>query len=346
VEEKKMKFHIVEVVAFTTVLMSSCLAQAQDAVTLKFGTHLTGTATGVVQGAEVLMDDAEKNSAGKIAFEFYPAEQAGKALQMFDLVRAGAVDVGTVSTAYVSSDKLPLVGVLELPGLKGNTCDVVNAMFALGSSGGAIFESDLKPAGVRVLAYFPYPAFGPAASTKQISKVEDLMGLKLRNAGGLMELAVQKLGGTPVKMPTPEIYQSLSRGTIDGVMYPYITVKDYNLNSVAKYGTTGYSFGTPGDLTVISERRFQSLGKEHQEALLAAGRSSSDHWCRFLDAAEAEAIDALRKSGMAIYDWTAEDKAKLDALTADIAVDWAKKLDGRGKPASKVIEDFKAALAK
>lgn len=317
---------------------------AQDVVTLKFGSHLAVNATGVVQGANVLMEEAKNKSNGKVTFEFYPSEQAGKALQMFDLVRAGAVDVGTVSTAYVSSDKLPLMGVLEIPGIGGNTCSVVKAMFSLGLPGGAIFESDLKPAGVRVLAYFPYPAFGPAASTKPITKVDDLKGLKLRNAGGLMELAVQKIGGTPVKMPTPEIYQSLSRGTIDGVMYPFITVKDYNLNSVANYAATGYSFGTPGDLTVISERRFQSLDKEQQEALTVAGKSASEHWCQFLDTAEAEAMEAMRSAGMSIYKWSAEDVAQLNALTGDVTTNWANTLEGRGKPASTVLKEFKAAL--
>ena len=43
--------------------------------------------------------------------------------------------------------------------------------------------------------------YGPAASRTPIAKIEDLKGMKMRVAGGLMELTAQKLGGVPVKLP-------------------------------------------------------------------------------------------------------------------------------------------------
>lgn len=327
------------------MIASTGIALAADTVTLKLGTHLTANAPGVVEGANILMDVAKKKSNGEIKFEFYPAEQAGKAAQMFDLVRAGAVDVGDTASAYVSSDKLPLLGLMELPGLASNTCSVSRALFKLGAPGGPIYEGDLKPAGVRILAYLPYPPYGPSASRKEITKVDELKGMKIRSAGGLMELSLQKLGAVPVKMASPEVYQALSKGTVDSVLFSFLSVKDYDLNSVAKYGTTGYSFGTPGDIMVISERKFQSLSKVQQDALVAAGHEASEHWCNYLDRAEVKNIADMRASGMNIYTWSKGDVAQLKAATADVSADWAKKLDARGKPASKALEAFKAALS-
>jgi TRAP-type C4-dicarboxylate transport system substrate-binding protein len=170
--------------------------------------------------------------------------------------------------------------------------------------------------------------------------------MKMRNAGGMMELMVQKVGGVPVKMPSTEVYQSLQRGTLDAVLFSFLSVKEYDLQSVAKYGATGYSWGTPGDLFVISERRLQSLTKEQQNALIEAGRRASEHWCNYADTTEAKNLAEMRAAGMNIYNWSPADVAKLDSLIADVPANWAKALDARGKPGSKVLQEMKAAVAK
>jgi TRAP-type C4-dicarboxylate transport system substrate-binding protein len=317
---------------------------AQDSLTLRFGTHNAAGSPGVVEGAEFFMAAVEAATPG-LSFEFYPSEQAGKALQMFDLVKAGAVDIGFISTGYTSSDKLVLLGTWEVPGLTKSSCDVAKAMNVLGEPGGLIYENDFKPNGLRVLAYLAYPPYGPAVSRNAITAVEDLQGLKMRNAGGLMELTVQAVGGAPVKMPSPEIYQSLQRGTLDAVLLSYLSVKSLDLASVGPFGTTGYSFGTPGDLIAISEVKFQSLSAEQQQALLEAGRQTSDHWCHHVDTTEARTIEELRANGMEIYDWSDADIARLNELTANIPAEWAAKLDERGKPGTEVLEAFRAAIA-
>ncbi len=331
--------------AASIVALAGTCARAET-ITMRFGTHLAPKAPGVVEGVDFFIKTAKELSKNSINFQLYPSEQAGKALQMFDLVRTGAVDIGDIGSGYVSSDKLPLIGVLEIPGLAKSVCGVSGVMQKLGAPGGIVYENDYKPSGIRVLAMNPYPPYGPAASRVPIKKVDDLKGLKMRNAGGLMELTVQKVGGVPVKMSSVEVFQSLQRGTLDAVLFSFLSVKEYDLNEVAKYGTTGYSWGTPGDLFVISEKKFQSLSKDQQSALLEAGKRTAEHWCKFVDVTEDKYKADMRAAGMDIYTWSDADVAKLDALTADVPANWAKSLDARGKPGSKVLQEFKAALSK
>ena len=335
------------------LLVLSCVASlvagsalAEDEVKMRFGSRLAAAAPGITEGAQILIDTAQELSGGSLKIDLFPGEQAGKALQMYDLVKAGAVDIGTVASAYVSSDKLPLLGILELPGLASSVCAATEAMFKLGSPGGPIFENELKPNGIRVLAYMPYPPYGPAISRKKIESVQDLQGLKMRNAGGLMEHTVTTLGGIPVKMPAPEVYQALQRGTVDSVLFSFLSVESYDLNSVADYGTTGYSFGTPGDILFMSETRFQSLTANQQKALVEAGRKASVHWCSYVDTTESKYIEEMRAAGLQIHTWTPEQVAELTDKTKSVADEWAKSLEGRGKPARVVLEAFTAALKK
>lgn len=316
-------------------------AYAQDVTTLKFASFLPANHTGTEQGSNVFMQAAKEAAGDSLEFEFYPAGQAGKALQLFDLVKSGAIDMAEIAGGYISSDKSPLLGIMELPGPTLTTCQVGAAMKVMAAPGGLIYEGDFAPAGMRAIAFYPYPAYGPSASTKKISSVEDLAGMKMRNAGGLQELTVQAVDGVPVKMPSPEVYQSLQRGTLDAVLFSFLSVRDYDLASIADYGVTGWSFGTPGTLTFISEKAFQALPENIQNALTEAGDKSSDHWCNYVDSKEVENIADAEEKGMEIYRWSDDDVKKLNELTASIPSDWATGLDSRGKPGTQVLEEFR-----
>ncbi len=126
------------------------------------------------------------------------------------------------------------------------------------------------------------------------------------------------------------------------MLFSFLSVRDYDLASVADYGATGWSFGTPGTLTFISERAFQSLPEELQTALTEAGNVSSDHWCDYVDSKELENIEDAREKGMEIYEWSDADVEKLNEMTADIPTNWAEGLDDRGKPGTEVLEEFRS----
>ena len=319
-------------------------AMAQE-ITLKYASFLPATHPSVTEASKVLMDSLAKSVGNKVKVEFFPAEQAGKALQLLDLVKSGAVDMADVSTGYISSDKAPLLGVWEIPGAASSACKAAQGIRPLGAPGGLIYQSDLAPNNIRILTYLAYPPYGPAASGKPIRSVDDLKGMKMRSAGGLMERTVGKLGGAPVKLPSPEIFQALQRGTLDTVLFSFLSVKQYDLASVAKYGATGYSLGTPGTLVVINERKFKSLPADVQKALEDAGLKGEQSWCNYVDNNELKIKAELEAKGMQIYTWSAADKAKLDELLADVTTEWAKSLDQRGKPGTKVLEAFKKAAA-
>ena len=61
------------------------------------------------------MEDVTAASGGLVEFEYYGAEQLGKAKDMLTLVQSGVADVAYVAPSYVS-EKMPLSSVAELPG--------------------------------------------------------------------------------------------------------------------------------------------------------------------------------------------------------------------------------------
>lgn len=330
-------------IAATLVFSMGSTAFADNIVKLKFGSHLPANHPGVTEDAAIFMKTAKELSNNTIDFDFYPAQQAGKANQMFDLVKAGAVDLGAISSSVVSTDKLPIMGLWDVPGLVKDTCSIVKAMLVLGAPGGDVYEKGFKPNGVRALGYEPFPPFG-LQSRVPIKSIDDLKGLKIRAAGGFTELAVQKLGGVPVKMAAPEVFQSLQRGTVDASIFAFLSSKSYDLPSIARYGATGFGFSTGGNLLMISERKFQSLSADQQKALIEAGKKASENWCKYADQTESKDIEEMRANGLDIHTWTPDEVAKLKSTLADLPTEWAKSLDARGLSGSLVLEKYIQAV--
>lgn len=317
-------------------------AAAQEALKLKVASFVPETHHVAMQGTTYWMDQVRETLGDAVEFEYYPAQQAGKAAQLLELLKAGALDVVEVGIGY-HTDKLPLMGVLEMPGLVRNACEGAYALRSMSDPGGLIQTNDLAPLGVRPLSYLVFPPYS-AITRVPVRSLDDFDGLKLRTAGGAMELEVSTLGGVPVKMSSPDIYQSLSRGTLDGVMFTYLSTDQYDLNDVANYGVTGYGFASTAVLLLMTEQRLQSLPEDVRAAFLEAGVATDDNYCSFVDENEAATRDELVANGFEVHEFSEEEVARLDEMLTVVSEDWTSTLDRRGKPGSEALETFRGKL--
>src|SRR3546814_11068627 len=92
------------------------------------------------------------------------------------------------------------------------------AYCTLAHAGGILDENEFAPAGIRLLFTIVLPPYQVFLGKKQIEGLKTFEGLKIRSSGGAKELAVRKIGAVPISMSTPEVYEALSRGTIDGML--------------------------------------------------------------------------------------------------------------------------------
>ena len=76
------------------------------------------------------MDRVSELSGGRLGFEYYPAQQLGKAKEMLELINGQVADVAYVAPSYIS-DKLPLAAVGELPLGYSDPCVGTRAFWAV-----------------------------------------------------------------------------------------------------------------------------------------------------------------------------------------------------------------------
>ena len=290
-----------------------------------------------------MMEKLKANPAAKgIEFEYYPAEQMGKAKDFLSLVQSGVIDIAYVAPGFVS-DQMPLSVVSELPLEFSGSCQGTMAYWNLAKPGGLLDKKEFAPNGVRLLFTIVLPPY-QIITRKPFANLKEVEGMKIRASGSAKELVLKKLKAIPVLMPTPDVYESLSRGTIDGVLFPFNSLAPYEIHKLSKTGTIGENFGTFVANWVISEKRFQSLPPAVQQDLTAMGEQLTKAACTQVEKDEAGDIEKVKAAGVKLTPLSAADKATVATVMHDVAKDWADTLDKRGKSGTEVLNAFKAGL--
>jgi len=320
-------------------------AAAEDKITLRLAESLPQGHVIHELVAKPFMELVTKATNGQVTFQHYPAEQLGKAKDMAQLTAVGVADISYIVPSY-SSDKFPLTAVAELPGVFDTECQGSLAFYKISHSGGILETKEFRPNQLRPLVTIALPAYQLQLSTSRDMKTaKDIEGLKVRTTGGAMDLMMRSIGGVPVRMAAPEIYESLTRGTLDGVIFSYQSSVSYDFGKLLKSGTEGLNFGTAIFTYSIGETKFKSLPANVQKALVEAGEQVTREGCKRFEDGEKAATEKIKSQGMKVINFSDDDKKQFDVAFKAVAEDWVKDINKRGKPGTEVFKAFTDALS-
>jgi TRAP-type C4-dicarboxylate transport system substrate-binding protein len=313
---------------------------AQAEVKLTFADWQVPAASTTQQAAKVFMDKATELSNGEITFEYFPAEQLGKGAEMLRLLQTGVADIAHVSPAYIT-DKFPLLTVSELPGMPLDSCALANAVYDMAQPGGLLYESEFKPNGVRLLLAGNLGPYSILTTKKPIATVADLAGLNIRTAGGPMEMTANELGANAIRMSGSETLPSLSRGTLDGLLWPIPLVEDWGLEGALTQMTPNLSTGSFVVTYSISDNVWNGLNESQQAALTEAGKFATEQYCGFVNETWASSRDKLETvHGIKSTEFSDEEIAKARAQFDIVNEKWIEGLKGRPISSQDVYDDF------
>lgn len=323
------------------LLSSLCGAVAQETIKLKVADVLPSGHFVSTNGIKYFMDRVTKETNGRVTFEYYPGGQLGQARDMLKLTQSGVIDIGFVVPSLVT-ERMPLSGVAELPGLFSDSCTGTAAYVKLTKTG-IVAERDFNAVGVvSIFAYVNAP-YQVALATKPIVSPADLAGLKLRSVAGPQETLLHALKAVPIRMGAPSIYESLSRGTLDGIVFPATQVVAYNLEGLLKYSTTEENFGTTTVSYLMSKARWIALPADVREIMSRVGDDTSRNVCKFIDSDTVESERKMQAAGVKFVRFSDDDKRTLRQLFGEVKAEWTAALERRNIPAKAAIAQFEAA---
>ena len=311
--------------AVTTVGMTAAMAQTE----LRLHTFVP---PGHIIYTTILEPSAEQIAAesnGTLTLTLYPAMQlGGGAPELIRQAVEGTVDMAFSLPGYTSA-QFPRTQMIELPSLRAEGMATTELMWDLLEGGYLDPEFD----GLKVLALWAADDAGLYTRDKPIRSLDDVAGLLLRSPSAAQAGQIERMGGTPVAMPIPELYPQLERGVIDGALVPFTTILDFRMHEVANYFTiTGPLFGRSQFTVVMNEASYNNLSAEHQAIIdrLTGEELSRKATQAYLDRA-AEATDFVRNApGKEVIEFSAEEQARIREVLAPIYAEWVAAMSAQG----------------
>lgn len=289
------------------------------------------------------MDDVTKRTNGAVTFTYYPNQQIGKAADLLRLTQSGVVDIGYIAPSY-ASDKMPLSEVAQLPEAFHTSCEGTLAYWKSAREG-LLAKNEYAPNKIKLLFEVVLPPYAVFTAKNKIETLNDMKGLKLRTTGGAQDLTLRALDAVPVRMAAPDAYESLSRGTMDGLVFPAESVASYGLDKLVKHATEGVSFGSFIVAYSISQVAWNKLPDDVKKAMNDASEAIETKVCSEVDEEQAGTHKRLSDGGISFDPIPDATRAEMKQKLKVVGQEWASGLDHRGKPASAVLKEFDGLLA-
>jgi tripartite ATP-independent transporter DctP family solute receptor len=213
----------------------------------------------------------EKYTKGGVKVVIYANNALGNEQEVAQAVRQGNIEGEILATTNLQP-LAPSIGVLQLPYLFGGHEESWKTITATLPE---IRSRVLQESGVRIVAIYEKGFRVMSNSKKPVEVLADLQGLKIRTSKSKAPIETFKAWGLEViPMAWDEVFSALQQKVIDGQENPYTTLVTSKFFEVQKYVTEIHYTLWTGPL-IISEKWFQQLPAEYQEAITKAGAESA-----------------------------------------------------------------------
>lgn len=189
---------------------SLSLAQAKE---LRLGL-ITPVGHSWNKAALVLADKLKAATNGRLTMTVFHSGQLGNESAMMQQLQSGALDMGFIQAAELGS-RVPHLAAINAPYLVRSTPAV--AKFVRHPEVLKLFE--VLPASTGTIGLgWGITGMRAIFSSKDLKSLADIKGMKLRiNPTPVYRDFYQLLGAAPTPIPTPQVYDAMANGQVDGL---------------------------------------------------------------------------------------------------------------------------------
>ncbi|MFS4436959.1 TRAP transporter substrate-binding protein [Paracoccaceae bacterium GXU_MW_L88] len=294
----------------------------------------------VVNAIEPWADQVEEVTEGRVTVRVLK-KPLGSPPAHFDMAKDGVADITYGLHSFTEDDRFANARLGQFSFLGDDAVANSQAYWDIYTNQlGAAEEHE----GTKLLGLFMH---GPGLfhnNQRKIESVDDFSGLKIRVPGGYVADLFTGLGMDPLFMSSPEVYEKLSRGVIDGVAFTYEALTAFNLTEDIKYSMTvpGGIYNTTWFL-VANEDKWNEISAEDQAAIegisgAAFAELVGGAWNDADDAAKEE----INAAGIELYPAPEEVEVRIRELATEQEAAWAESL-GEEFDGTAALEAFRAA---
>lgn len=318
-------------------ILGIALPASADELVLKFATLDVPQAHLNVRIHHPWAEKINKEAKGIFHIDVFDGEALANQGNIYNQVVSNVVQIGWGLPSLAG--KFPLMDVTALPYVtQGNSEIASTALWRLYKSG--LLDKEFDQVIPLKLIVFPQSGL---QFRREPRTLDNLNGLKIIAGSKIASEIVQRLGGAPLSFRVDEYYETLQRGTADGVLVGWTAFNPFKLAEVTRYhlevplgGQTGYIF--------MARKEWESLPEPVRKILTAnSGEPESRAFGRFWDEVNNEGREqTMKQRGHTLLHLTAAQETAWHEKIGSIAEQWAKSSPDAGK----VLATYKEILAK
>jgi len=288
-------------------------------------------------------DRMEEAFPGRLEFERYHAAELCPTGKELECLKGGSIDVAAPFLAPYHAGVFPLTDVPMLPVQDTDALKAARAFKKLLYSdvplkdGKTFYELEIESQGLKAWPVGPTEPYRISTSGRRFHKAEDFEGVPIRAGARLHCIYLEELGVTTVAMVGMEIYEAMSRGTIEGPIYSIPDWESYGLTELIKYTIVGIGLGHWPSYLAVTEETWEKLPSDIQKKWDEVAMDL----CEYSAKAWIAKGEPVMKENVEKYGGVFEDVRDLDPSVqkamADAAVAtwkrWIEEEEAKGNPA-------------
>jgi TRAP-type C4-dicarboxylate transport system substrate-binding protein len=330
-------------VCFLFLFSAPAPACAGDVIELKVSSHFP-TQHPVLQEVFIPWGQTiEKRTNGRVKFTWFPDGSLVKAEQTPAAVKGGMVDIVAPLNIWAAEKQFPAsYALIHIPFRFDGEPHASQSFYEAFQKMPEVRE-ELK--GMKMLGFASSGIANFHMKGFLVKTMADYKGKRIWPATAVGVQCVKIWGGVPTLVKLADIYMSLQRGTLDGVMFPTPPLGDYRLTDMLNNHTI-CGFALAAQPIAMNQAKWEALPPDIQKVLedltlplsMAVGK-------KFMEMNEFT-IAALKKRGDQVYVLTPEQKKEWRASLQPVYDAQIAAMTDAGMDGKAVMEKYEVIVEK
>lgn len=329
-----------------TVALAACggsgSTSSSEKANLRISTGLPDTHQWMIGYFNPMIEEVAEKSGDKLEYTLFTSGELVATREELEALNSGTIDVAIPLHPIYDAERFPLAEVTMLPILTSNVEIATKAFNKLITSddelanGKSYRQIVYEDNGLKVFPMVSTQPYVISTTKKEIKSVDDLKGLKLRSGARVHDLFAKNIGASPISLPFTDLYDGLSKGTLDGALLAVPDWSSYGIENLFTYTIQGINLGHYSAVTTMTMESWNSLPKEVQTAFEEATQNQLqtgiDNWYKVNE----EVVALSEGNGGKFVDATELDPELQEVLNAAIEqtwLQWIADVEAQGYPA-------------
>ncbi len=318
-------------------------AQAQEVV-LKFAHFMPTTNPYHTRVIVPWCERIAAESKGRMVCQIYPAMQlGGTPTQLLSQVTDGVADVIWTMPGY-NAGRFPILEVFELPYFTTTPEGTARAMWDFVQNNALSEFPGMKP-----LATWTPGAYAFHLNGKTVKTLEDLKGVKVRTPSRLGNKLLAALGANPVGMPAPQMAEGISKGVIDGALYPWEAVPSAKLHELTRFSfeaNAQHRMSAATTIIAMNAKRYESLAPELKRIIDdSTGREFSAQAAALLDVEARQGRERTVANGNEVYSLPPDEVERFKRAAQTVTAGWIREMNDKGMDGQRLHDEALALMS-